>query len=73
MPAVLNALRNPIQAFCEGAGPDMGILLDLDFNFKMLTYVPEIKNGNLIVPTEPDWGAALNEEVIRAHPPKMAM
>ena len=46
---------------------------DVPWKGDMLTYVPEIKDGDLIVPTEPGWGAELNEEVIRAHPPKMAM
>jgi L-alanine-DL-glutamate epimerase-like enolase superfamily enzyme len=46
---------------------------DVPWKDDLLTYVPEIQDGELIVPTEPGWGAELNEEVIRAHPPKMAM
>ena len=33
-------------------------------------YVPVIQNGELIVPTRPGWGADINEEAVRAHPPK---
>jgi hypothetical protein len=29
-----------------------------------------IQNGELIVPTRPGWGADINEEAVRAHPPK---
>ncbi|MDH3599073.1 MAG: mandelate racemase/muconate lactonizing enzyme family protein [Candidatus Tectomicrobia bacterium] len=46
---------------------------DVPWKDDMLTYVPEIKDGDLIVPSGPGWGAELNEEVIRAHPPKIAM
>jgi len=46
---------------------------DVPWKDDLLTYVPEIQDGELIVPTEPGWGAELNEEVIRAHPPKIAM
>jgi galactonate dehydratase len=31
---VLNAVRDELAAFREGAGPDMDILIDLNFNFK---------------------------------------
>jgi L-alanine-DL-glutamate epimerase-like enolase superfamily enzyme len=32
--AVLNAIRDELAAFREGAGPDIDILVDLNFNFK---------------------------------------
>ncbi|MFO1027278.1 MAG: mandelate racemase/muconate lactonizing enzyme family protein [Acetobacteraceae bacterium] len=31
---------------------------------------PVIENGELILPTEPGWGVEVNEEAVRAHPPK---
>jgi L-alanine-DL-glutamate epimerase-like enolase superfamily enzyme len=46
---------------------------DVPWKDDMLTYVPEIQDGDLLVPPGPGWGAELNEEVIRAHPPKIAM
>lgn len=32
--AVVRAIREELAAFREGAGPDMGLLMDLNFNFK---------------------------------------
>lgn len=46
---------------------------DVPWKDDMLTYVPEIEDGVLKIPSAPGWGAELNEEVIRAHPPKIAM
>ena len=46
---------------------------DVPWKDDMLTYVPEIENGELQVPSAPGWGAELNEEVIRAHPPTIAI
>ncbi|MGQ4808438.1 D-galactonate dehydratase family member [Candidatus Entotheonellaceae bacterium PAL068K] len=46
---------------------------DVPWKDDMLTYVPEIEDGELKVPPGPGWGAALNEDVIRAHPPKVAI
>src|SRR3984893_6820097 len=141
--AVLAAISDGLAAFRDGAGHDMGILLDSNFNFKtegyikvarvcepynlfwleidsydpeglrlirdraampiasceslfgrrqfrpffenrsidvsmldgpwtaaLLTPPPVIQNGELIVPTRPGWGADINEEAVRAHPPK---
>jgi L-alanine-DL-glutamate epimerase-like enolase superfamily enzyme len=38
-PRTLGAIRAQLQAFRDGAGPDMGILLDLNFNFKTEGYI----------------------------------
>ncbi len=46
---------------------------DVPWKDDMLTFVPEIENGELKVPSAPGWGAELNEEVIRAHPPQITM
>ena len=32
----------------------------------------EVKDGELLVPTRPGWGCEVNEEAVRAHPPKQA-
>ena len=31
---------------------------------------PRIENGHLIMPTKPGWGADINEDAVRRHPPK---
>ena len=33
-----------------------------------LTAVPEIRDGELLIPTGPGWGTDVNEEVLREHP-----
>ena len=33
---------------------------------------PRIENGQLLLPDGPGWGADLNDQVIRAHPPREA-
>lgn len=40
---MIDALRNQIQAFRDGAGPDVGILLDLHFNFKTEGYLRVVR------------------------------
>jgi L-alanine-DL-glutamate epimerase-like enolase superfamily enzyme len=42
---------------------------DVPWKDDLVTPVPVIKDGHLILPTGPGWGAEVNEEVIRAHPP----
>ena len=46
---------------------------DVPWKDDILTYTPEIEDGALKVPSAPGWGAELNEEVIRAHPPTIEM
>ena len=46
---------------------------DVPWKDGILTYVPEIESGELLLPPGPGWGAELNEDVIRAHPPKTPM
>src|SRR5438132_1101902 len=36
----------------------------------LVTVKPEVKDGHLLLPTGPGWGTAVNEEAVRAHPPK---
>jgi L-alanine-DL-glutamate epimerase-like enolase superfamily enzyme len=43
---------------------------DVPWKDDLVTHPPVIQNGELIVPTRPGWGADINEEAIRAHPPK---
>ena len=37
---------------------------------ELVTHKPEIKDGHLMVPTRPGWGTDVNEEAVRAHPPR---
>ena len=43
---------------------------DVPWKDDLVTVPPQIENGELILPTGPGWGADVNEEVVRAHPPK---
>ena len=43
---------------------------DVPWKDEILTRIPEIKDGQLKLPSGPGWGTDLNEEGIRAHPPK---
>jgi galactonate dehydratase len=36
----------------------------------LVTHQPEIKDGELFVPVRPGWGTEVNEEAVRAHPPR---
>ncbi len=42
---------------------------DVPWKDELVTHVPVIENGELLVPTGAGWGAEVNEDVIRAHPP----
>ncbi|MCZ6554328.1 MAG: mandelate racemase/muconate lactonizing enzyme family protein [SAR324 cluster bacterium] len=43
---------------------------DVAWKDDLVTEPPEIVDGYLIVPQKPGWGADVNEEAVRAHPPK---
>jgi L-alanine-DL-glutamate epimerase-like enolase superfamily enzyme len=43
---------------------------DVPWKDDIITWTPQIKDGHLAVPQAPGWGAELNDDVIRAHPPK---
>ena len=36
----------------------------------LVTVKPRIEGGQLFVPTGPGWGTEVNEEAVRAHPPR---
>jgi L-alanine-DL-glutamate epimerase-like enolase superfamily enzyme len=38
----------------------------------LVTVKPKIENGYLLLPTGAGWGTEVNEEVVRAHPPRAA-
>lgn len=43
---------------------------DVPWKDDLLTCTPVIEEGHLLLPTGIGWGADLNEEIIRAHPPQ---
>ena len=45
---------------------------DVPWKDDLVSEPPRIEDGHLILPTGPGWGAELNEEAVRAHPPKGA-
>ena len=42
---------------------------DVPWKDDLVTVVPRIEQGELLIPTGIGWGAEVNEDVIRAHPP----
>ena len=59
--------------FCA-AVPNLRIMeIDVDsaaWRDDLFTNVPEIRDGEMLVPSGPGWGVAVNEEAVRAHPPR---
>jgi L-alanine-DL-glutamate epimerase-like enolase superfamily enzyme len=63
-----------MNAHFAAAVPNLRIMeIDIDrlaWDHELVTHVPEIVDGHLIVPDRPGWGTEPNEEALRAHPPK---
>ncbi len=43
---------------------------DVPWKDDLVTRPPVIENGHLVLPTAPGWGADVNEDAVRRHPPK---
>ena len=43
---------------------------DVPWRGEFVTHPPVVENGRLVVPTRPGWGADVNEEAVRARPPR---
>jgi L-alanine-DL-glutamate epimerase-like enolase superfamily enzyme len=43
---------------------------DVPWKDELVTVAPKIENGELLLPVGPGWGTEVNEEAVRAHPPK---
>jgi galactonate dehydratase len=43
---------------------------DVPWRGEFVTHPPVVENGQLVVPTRPGWGADVNEEAVRARPPR---
>jgi len=67
-------LGSLISAHFSAAVPNFKVMeIDIDdvlWKDDMVTIPPVIENGDLLLPTGPGWGADVNEEFVRAHPPK---
>jgi L-alanine-DL-glutamate epimerase-like enolase superfamily enzyme len=63
-----------INAHFAAAVPNLRIMeADIDrlsWDHELVTHVPEIEGGYLVVPDRPGWGTEPDEAAIRAHPPK---
>jgi len=63
-----------MNAHFAAAVPNLRIMeTDVDriaWDHELVTHVPEIVDGHLVVPDRPGWGTEPNEAAIRAHPPK---
>lgn len=42
---------------------------DVPWKSDFVTHPPVVENGEFVVPARPGWGADINEDAIRAHPP----
>src|SRR5437762_6785259 len=67
-------LCSPISAHMGGVAPNFKALAidirDVLWKDDIVTNPPVIENGDLLLPTGPGWGAEVNEEFVRAHPPE---
>ena len=63
-----------MNAHFSAAVPNLRIMeTDIDrlaWDQELFSHVPEIEEGQLIMPDRPGWGTEPNEDALRAHPPK---
>jgi len=43
---------------------------DVSWKDALVSVPPAIEDGHLLIPTGAGWGAEVNEDVVRAHPPQ---
>ncbi|HKS90116.1 MAG TPA: mandelate racemase/muconate lactonizing enzyme family protein, partial [Stellaceae bacterium] len=67
-------LGSLISAHFCAAVPNFKVMeIDIDdvlWKDDIVTQPPVIENGELLLPSGPGWGAEVNEEFVRAHPPR---
>src|SRR5205807_3956637 len=67
-------LGSLISAHFCAAVPNFKVMeIDIDdvrWKDDIVTVPPLIEDGHLVLPTGPGWGADINEEFVRAHPPR---
>lgn len=68
-------LLDLISAHFSAVVPNLRIMeYDVDgvpWNDELLTIPPNVEDGEMRLPSGPGWGAEINEEVVRAHPPRV--
>ncbi len=68
-------LATMMNAHFSAVAPNFRIMeIDCDFvpwHDELFTVNPQIEDGHLILPTGAGWGTEVNEEAVRAHPPRM--
>jgi L-alanine-DL-glutamate epimerase-like enolase superfamily enzyme len=68
-------LCSAISAHFSALIPNFRVMeLDIDsapWRDEFYTVVPTVENGDFILPTGPGWGIDVNEQAVRARPPKM--
>jgi galactonate dehydratase len=67
-------LGSLISAHMCAVAPNFKVMeIDIDdvrWKDDIVTQPPGIENGELLLPTGPGWGADVNEDFVRAHPPR---
>ena len=67
-------LSTMMSAHLCAAVPNFRVMeIDIDdvaWKDDLVTVAPTIEDGHLVVPDGPGWGTDVNEEVVRAHPPR---
>ena len=43
---------------------------DVPWHGELVAHPPMVESGQLVVPTRPGWGADVDEEAVRARPPR---
>jgi L-alanine-DL-glutamate epimerase-like enolase superfamily enzyme len=69
-------LASLMSAHFSAAVPNFRIMEievdDVPWKDDFVTHPPVIENGELVLSSRPGWGADINEEAVRAHPPQVA-
>jgi galactonate dehydratase len=67
-------LGSLISAHMCAAIPNFRVMeIDIDdvlWKDEIVTIPPIIETGDLLLPTSPGWGADINEDFVRSHPPR---
>ena len=67
-------LSTMMSAHLCAAVPNFRVMeIDIDdvaWKDDIVTTVPKVEDGHLVIPDGPGWGTDVNEEAVRAHPPK---
>lgn len=63
-----------ISANFAAAVPNFRVMeidvVQVPWTYDLITTKPVVENGHMLIPTGAGWGAELNEEALKAHPPK---